>query len=103
MKSDKLLPPPHPGAVLRDKVLPNIGLTKSAVARRLEISRTLLYGLLGERYSVTPEMALKLARLCRNRPEFWLNLQRDYDLWHAARIMKVKAERRTEARADAVA
>ena len=63
MKS-KLSPPPHPGAVFRDRMLPEIGMTKSAVARRLEISRTLLYGLIGERYSVTPEMAVKLARLC---------------------------------------
>ncbi|MGF7161391.1 addiction module HigA family antidote [Rhodoligotrophos appendicifer] len=91
MKSQKDSPPPHPGAILREKVLPGIGLTKSAVARRLQISRTLLYGLLGERYSVTPEMALKLSRLCRNRPEFWLNLQRDYDLWHAARSLEIKA------------
>ncbi|WP_342641594.1 HigA family addiction module antitoxin [Rhodoligotrophos ferricapiens] len=103
MKGDKACPPPHPGAVLREKVLPDIGLTKSAMARRLQISRTLLYGLLGERYSVTPEMALKLARLCRNRPEFWLNLQRDYDLWHAARTLKSKAANRSEINADAAA
>jgi addiction module HigA family antidote len=89
MKS-KLSPPPHPGAVFRDRMLPEIGMTKSAVARRLEISRTLLYGLIGERYSVTPEMAVKLARLCRNRPEYWLNLQRDYDLWHVSQAQKVK-------------
>jgi len=103
MKSDKLSPPPHPGAVFRDRMLPDIGLTKSAVARRLEISRTLLYGLIGERYSVTPEMAVKLARLCRNRPEFWLNLQRDYDLWHVSRSPKVKPMERVPVNADAAA
>jgi len=48
-------------------------------------------------------MALKLARLCRNRPEFWLNLQRDYDLWHAARTLKSKAANRSEINADAAA
>lgn len=101
MKSRQEIAPPHPGAILREKVLPGLGLTKSAVARRLRISRTLLYGLLGERYSVTPEMALKLGRLCGNRPEFWLNLQRDYDLWHAARSMDLDAIRPVKAGAAA--
>jgi len=44
--------------------------------------------LLRERCAVTPEMALRLGKLFGNSPEFWLNLQRNVDLWDAARGLK---------------
>lgn len=74
------LKPTHPGEILREDVLPALGLTKVEIARRLRISRQTLYQLIEEQQPVTPAMALRLARFFGNSPEFWLNLQRDFDL-----------------------
>lgn len=74
------LEPMHPGELLREEILPELKLSKSALARHLRISRPTLYELLNERAPVTPNLALRLGKLCGNEPAFWLNLQRDYDL-----------------------
>jgi addiction module HigA family antidote len=74
------LTPTHPGEILREDILPATGHSKSEIARRLGISRQTLYDILDEKQPVTPAMALRLGRLFGNSPEFWLNLQRDYDL-----------------------
>jgi antitoxin HigA-1 len=76
----KGLAPLHPGELLREVTLPAMSLSKSEVARRLGISRQTLYDILAERQPVTPAMALRLGKLFGNSPEFWVNLQRDYDL-----------------------
>lgn len=74
------LAPTHPGEILREDILPSLGLSKTTVARRLGISRQTLHGIEAERLPVTPAMALRFDRLFGNAPEFWVNLQRDYDL-----------------------
>jgi addiction module HigA family antidote len=55
-------------------------LPKAEVARRLGISRQTLYDILSEKQPVTAAMALRLGKFFGNTPDFWLNLQRDYDL-----------------------
>lgn len=74
------LAPTHPGEILREDILPATGLPKTEIARRLGVSRQTLHDLIAERQPVTPAMALRLAKLFGNAPEFWLNLQRDHDL-----------------------
>lgn len=74
------LPAMHPGELLREDILPAIGAPKAEVARMLGISRQTLYDVLREKASVTPEMALRLGKLCGNGPGLWLNLQIAYDL-----------------------
>lgn len=74
------LEPMHPGELLREDVLPALGISKTAVAQHLRISRTTLYELLREETPVTPRLALRLGKLCGNGPRLWLNLQQDYDL-----------------------
>ena len=76
----KGLAPTHPGELLREDILPALGLPKAEIARRLQISRQTLYDLLGERQPVTPAMALRLGKFFGNGPDFWLNLQKDADL-----------------------
>ena len=71
---------PHPGEFLREDVLPATALSKVDVARRLGISRAMLYAILDESAPVSPAMALRLARLLGGSAESWLNMQRDYDL-----------------------
>ena len=74
------LTPMHPGELLREDVLPALNISKTAAARHLGISRTTLYELLNEESPVTPQLALRLGKLCGNGPRLWLNLQQDYDL-----------------------
>jgi len=75
--------PIHPGEILREEFLPDYGLSVSALATAIGVSRQTVNELLRERRAVSPEMALRLAKLFGNPPEFWLNLQRSVDLWDA--------------------
>jgi antitoxin HigA-1 len=85
--------PTHPGEMLREDFLPDFGLTVSSFAKAIGVSRQTVNELLRERRAVSPEMALRLARLFGNTPEFWLNAQRAVDLWEAAKAIKKKIER----------
>ena len=82
-------PPTHPGAVLREDVLPALGKKKLKVAETLQISRQTLYDILNERKPVTPTMAVKLGKFCGNGPRLWINMQAAYDLWHAQQNVDV--------------
>lgn len=85
--------PTHPGALLREDVLPALRVSVSEAARRLGVSRQTLHRLLAERTAITPEMALRLGRFCGNGPLLWLRMQQAYDLWHAARTIGDEIER----------
>ena len=81
------LPPMHPGELLREDVVPALGRSRVEIARLLGVSRQTLYAILSESAPVTPEMALRLGKLCGNGPELWLSLQTRYDL---ERLSKTK-------------
>jgi len=74
------IPPSHPGATLREIVLPALGKPKVEIARLLGVSRQALHDILSERQPITPGMALRIGKLCGNGPDLWLSLQRAYDL-----------------------
>ena len=80
--------PTHPGAVLREDVLPELGWTQTELAARLMVSRQTVSDLLHERKSVTAEMAIRIARAVGGTPESWLRMQEALDLW--ASEMKFK-------------
>ena len=80
--------PTHPGEMLREDFLPDYGLTVSSLAAAIGVSRQSINEILRERRSVSPEMALRLARLFGNSPEFWLNAQRAVDLWEATQVIE---------------
>ena len=82
---ERKIRPTHPGEMLREDFLPDYGLTVSSLAKALGVSRQTVNELLREHRAVSPEMALRLARLFGNSPEFWLNAQRAVDLWDAAK------------------
>jgi addiction module HigA family antidote len=75
--------PTHPGEMLREDFLADYELTVSALAEAVGVSRQSINELLRERRAISPEMALRLAQLFSNSPEFWLNAQRAIDLWNA--------------------
>ena len=68
--------------------MPDYGLSVAGLAEAAAVSRQSVNELLRGRRAVSPEMALRLARLFRNSPEFWLNAQRSVDLWDAAQTLK---------------
>jgi addiction module HigA family antidote len=80
--------PTHPGEMLREDFLPDYGLTVSRLASAIGVSRQSVNELLRGRRSMSPDMALRVAKLFGNSPEFWLNAQRAVDLWDAAQAIK---------------
>jgi addiction module HigA family antidote len=85
--------PTHPGAILREDVLPALGLSISEAARQLGITRQTLHRIMAEKVSVTPEMAARLGRFCGNGPGLWLRMQQACDLWRVERELRSELER----------
>ena len=80
--------PVHPGEILREDVLPTIGLSVTEAARRLGISRQQLHRVLACTNPITTDMALRIGKFAGNGPGLWLRMQQAYDLWHAEHRMK---------------
>jgi addiction module HigA family antidote len=81
------IPPPHPGVIVRDDVLPALGLSVSEAARQLRVTRQTLHRIMNGTMAVSPEMAVRLGKFCGNGPWLWLRMQAAYDLWRAERRM----------------
>ena len=83
MKSlrSKTRKPTHPGAILREDVLPELGITQGEFADRLGVSRRTVSEILHERRSVTPDMAIRLGKLLGNGAGLWLRMQQTLDVW----------------------
>ena len=80
--------PTHPGGILKRLYLQPLSLLTVALARAIGVSRKTISKLVDERGKITPEMALRLSIAFNTTPRLWLNLQRNYDLWHARRTAK---------------
>ena len=85
------LPPLHPGEIIREDILPEMGLSVTATAKALGVSRQMVHEILAERRPLSAVMCLRLARLFGSTPEFWMRLQAEYDLKKAAQDKKVMA------------
>ncbi len=77
-------PPTHPGGILRRQYLDPTPLTISELSKKIGVSRKTLSKIVNEKGSITPDMALRLSQALDTTPELWLNLQQNYDLWHAS-------------------
>ena len=89
--------PTHPGRVLRNLYIEPLGLNNGDAAANLGITRKTLSLLLNEHQGISAEMALRLAKAFDTTPELWMNMQRNYDLWHAEQkvsLSKIKHFRR---------
>jgi antitoxin HigA-1 len=73
--------PLHPGEVLRDDIMPAIGISKTALAKRLGVSLKRLNNLLSEKIPVTVDLAMRLGTLLGHGARYWLALQMQHDLW----------------------
>jgi addiction module HigA family antidote len=88
--------PTHPGALLREIVLPALTASKTEVASALAISRQTLYDILNEQQPVTPTMAVRLEAAFGRSASSWLAMQNAFDLWHASREVDTTKVRRFE-------
>jgi addiction module HigA family antidote len=89
MERRNALPPVHPGEIIGEDILPEVGLSVTATAKALGVSRQMVHDILAGRKPLSAVMCLKLSRLFGSTPEFWMRLQADYDLKMAARDKKV--------------
>lgn len=80
--------PVHLGEILLKDYIEPLSLTITNLANSLGVSRKAISGIVNERKSVTPDMALRLSKAFDTSPDLWLNLQRKFDLWHAANNSK---------------
>ena len=86
--------PPHPGEIIREECLKPLGLTVTAAATGLGITRKALSELLNGHTGLSPEMAIRLAKVFGSSAETWLRLQMQYDLWQAEqRAETIQVER----------
>ena len=77
--------PTHPGALLREDVIPATGRTKAEIAQLLGISRQHLYDILRERKPESPAVAVRLGKLFGDGAGIWVRMQGAYDTWRAER------------------
>jgi len=77
--------PTHPGNIIKEDYLLPLSVSIKDLAETLGISRKTLSKIINERGSITPDMALRLSRAFDTTPDFWLNLQKNFDLWQAER------------------
>jgi antitoxin HigA-1 len=76
--------PLHPGEIVKDALIDGADLTVTEAAKWLGVTRPALSRLLNGRANISPEMAMRLAKLLSTSPEMWINLQAQYDAWHAS-------------------
>src|SRR5437762_14172149 len=103
MERRNRLPLVHPGEIIKEDILPAAGLSVTAAARALGVSRQMLHDILAERKPLSAVMCLKVSRLFGSTPDFWMRLQAAYDLKkaeqnkkvmaHVARIVPVRTDR----------
>jgi addiction module HigA family antidote len=79
------LPPVHPGEILKEMFITERNLTITEVAKGLNMARANLSSIINGHLGISPELAVKLSEAFGNTAQFWVNLQNNYELWHAER------------------
>ena len=97
IKMRKMHNPPHPGLTLRDDILPALGITVTAAADQLGVTRAALSRVLNAKAAISPEMALRIEAWLGvengGSASIWLAQQSAYDLWKARKTIKPKVKR----------
>lgn len=100
MTSMRDLPPIHPGEQLREEFLKPLGLTAYRLAKEIGVPVTRIQAILAERRGITGDTALRLGRYFGTSAEFWLNMQRDFELENAAVALGDRLELEVRPRAE---
>jgi len=86
----KMKNPIHPGEILKVMYLEPLELTVTAAAKALGVTRKSLSELINGRAGISTVMALRLSKALDTSPEYWLNMQQNFDLWKTQRQVKLK-------------
>ena len=87
---NSVLPAIHPGEILRDLYLEPLDMTPYALAKKLNVPRTRIERIVGEKVGITPDTALRLARFFKTSPELWMSMQTSYDLKTQAQAIEAE-------------
>jgi addiction module HigA family antidote len=94
--------PPHPGRIVREECLRALGLSVTAGAKALGVSRQALNNLVNERAGISPEMAIRLAKAFGSTAQTWVRMQSNYDLAQALKSeSKIRVRRYQRAKVAA--
>lgn len=88
--------PPHPGEFIREVYLDPHSMTGRQLASKLAVSPSTLNRILQGRSGISPEMALRLAKALGRSPESWLQMQDNYELWHARQTVDLGSVEKVE-------
>ncbi len=86
-------PPVHPGEILKEEYLKPLHLSQQKLAKDLGINRVRVNEIVRCKRSITPDMAFRLAKYFNTTPDFWLNLQKNFDMWHVLKTHKEEYEK----------
>jgi len=86
----------HPGEMLREEFLIPLGISQNALAMKIHVPSTRVGEIIHGRRAITSDTALRRARFFGNSPEFWMNLQQQYDLSKAKLELEKTIEREVE-------
>lgn len=89
MRVPKYRPPTHPGEILIQDFLEPLGITQAELAQAIHVPYQRINELVNKKRGVTPSTALRLAKYFGNSPDFWLNLQHNWELYH---VMQAEEE-----------
>ncbi len=87
------MPPLHPGEILKEMYLEPLSIGVTAFSAVLGVGRRTISLIINGHSGVSAEMALRLSKALNTTPELWLNMQRDFDLWHAGKKIELKGIR----------
>jgi addiction module HigA family antidote len=85
--------PTHPGELIREDLLPELGMSQNQLALLIGVSRRVISDIVNERRRITPDLAFRLARVFNSTPELWLNMQQAVDLWETQAVHGREYER----------
>jgi len=98
-----MIDPPHPGEIVREECLVPLGLSVTAGARVLGVTRQALNNLVNEKSGISAEMAIRLEKAFGSSAELWVRLQGSYDLAQMRKRVREIAVRRYVPRKAAAA
>jgi addiction module HigA family antidote len=85
------MPPIHPGEIIREIIMPEIGMSVTAVAKTIGVSRQMFHAILAEKRPLSAATCIKFAKLIGSTADHWMRLQASYDLKKAEQDAKLQA------------
>jgi antitoxin HigA-1 len=92
-QTDMVLPPMHPGEVLREEFMLPLGLSAGRVARACGVPRTRIERIAAEEIGISTDTALRLGRFFKTSPDLWINLQKRFEIESLSREIGADIER----------